>query len=206
MTSYFPVAQFRIVNQTVTPEPISVIVFGKNAAAPEAIPVAWRVISNTTPGTAVPFDYPALNEVCASDSFGNTTALVIAQDGDAFNITAPDSGLQLQSSGNGVSPAEITVSNAAARPMNVMFCKDNKKLFQQTGLPAGQAAVFVNENKLYLAIAAGNVQEGDIVDATLLAHVTEIGLWGLRTADFVLYGGGSGTAAKPYMFNVENIT
>ncbi|RZJ24123.1 MAG: hypothetical protein EOO54_10455, partial [Haliea sp.] len=64
-----------------------VVIFQKNVGADfDDLPVAWRVIRSHGRGHRHPFSYPMTMQVSASDSYGNLTPPLDAQDGQLFKM------------------------------------------------------------------------------------------------------------------------
>lgn len=184
-----------------------IVIFQKNVATNfDELAVAWTVIRYCAQGDNHPFTFPIGMSVAASDSWGNYTPQLTAQNGQLFAMTLTQSGDTLGYSGPGTSPTEVQVLNSLSQgAINAGIYKSGKLLAIKTGIAPQQKAVFEFKPTLWIGVAS-QVEEGDVMNSAILSSVnTEISLLGLAGADIVMTGGGSGPNAQPFMFNLENI-
>ncbi len=184
-----------------------VVVFQKNVSTDfDELAVAWKVISNCGRGANHPFVFPMATTVTASDSDGNYMPQKVAQNGQLFTVSRSHSGNLLASGGDASTSREVQVRNdLAAGAINASIFKDGRLLSTKTGVAPGQKAVFEFKPTLWIG-AASQVEEGRLMNSAVLSDInTELLLLGIASADIVMTGGGSGTTAVPYRFELSNI-
>lgn len=184
-----------------------VVIFQKNAAAGfDETAIAWKVIQNCGQGDNHPFTYPMEMAAGASDSYGNYTPQLPAQNGQSFRMTLTASGDTLGCAGSGCNPHEVEVQNDLPQgAINANIYKDGKLLACTTPVVPGQKAVFEFKPTIWIG-AASQIEEGEVMDSAILSSInTEISLLGIASADIVMTGGGPGPNSTAYQFNLENV-
>jgi len=184
-----------------------VVVFAKNVATDFAeTAIAWLVIRNCGHGDNHPFTYPMSSQVAASDSWGNYTPLLQANNGQQFSMVRDPSGDVLQYSGQASSADEIEVVNALqVGAIDAGIYKSSKLYAQVTSIAPQQKAVFAFKPSLWIGVAS-QVEEGDVMNSAIVSSInTELSLFGVRSADIVMTGGGAGPNATPFVFTLTNV-
>jgi hypothetical protein len=168
--------------------------------------VAWKVIKNCGNGDYHPFTYPMDMQIAISDSFGNYTQPMLADNGETFSVTLGNSGTTLSRTQIDASPNEIDVRNdLSVGAASAWIYKGGKKLAFKSGISPGQKAVFEFEPTIWIGVAS-EVEEGDVMDSAILSSLnTQIPLMGVASADICMYGGGNTATARAFSFKLENI-
>jgi hypothetical protein len=195
------------INQSNETNNSDVVIFQRNVATDfDALAVAWQVIQNCGQGDNHPFVYPAASTVGASDSYGNYTPQLPAQNGQLFAMTQTASGDQLALAGAASSPVELQVLNSLQRgAINANVYKANKVLALKTSVAPQQKAVFQFKPAIWIGVAS-EVVEGQVMNSAIISNInTEISLLGIARADIVMTGGGPGPNSTPIQFTLANI-
>ncbi|MHA3789818.1 hypothetical protein ACX0HA_16545 [Flavobacterium hauense] len=185
----------------------SIVIFQKNAATNfDELAVAWQVIKYCGQGDNHPFTYPLSTQVGASDSWGNYTPQLQAQEGQLFQMALTSSGDKLVSAGPATSSKEIQVLNGLQKgAINANIYKAGKLLAIKTSIAPQQKAVFEFKPTLWIGVVS-QIDQGEIMNSAVMSNIdTELSLFGIASADIVMTGGGSGPNAQPFRFNLENI-
>lgn len=186
----------------------SVVIFQKNAAEDtDALSIAWTVIQNCGRLDNHPFTYPLNFTVAAEDSYGNFTPQLNAYEGQCFEMIKSNSGdiLQLASHPANNSEEVEVCNNLENGAISANCYRDGRIIATKTGLSPGQKAVFAFQPRIYIGVVS-QIQEGDVMNTAILSEInTEINLFGIRSADIVMTGGGPGPSSTPFYFNLENI-
>lgn len=184
-----------------------ILIFQKNEATSyEEIAVAWRVIKNCGQNWNHPFTYPMQMFVSASDSWGNYSPQKGAANGQQFSVVENASGDILQYSGNAASQNEVEVLNALnVGAINAHIFKDGHLLATKTGIAPGQKALFEFKPVIWIGVVS-QVEEGEVINSAIISQIeTEISLFGIKSADIVMTGGGPGPTSTPFVFTLQNI-
>lgn len=168
--------------------------------------VAWRVIQNLGTNDYHPFTFPMQNQIGASDSYGNYTPAINADNGQKFEMIKDASGDVLKAAGQSENPKAIGLANKLKTGViNVYLYKDAKKFIQASNLTPEQTVFFEPQPKIWIGVAT-QVAEGQALNSAVLQNInTEINLLGIQSADIVMKGGGTSPDAKPITFSLENI-
>jgi hypothetical protein len=184
-----------------------IVIFQKNEATGfDELAVAWQVIKYCGQGDNHPFNYPATMAVGASDSYGNYTPQLNAQNGQLFQVALTASGDTLSSAGQGTSSQQVQVLNNLAKgAINAGIYKDGKLLAIKTNIAPQQKAVFQFKPTIWIGVAS-QVAQGEVMNSAIISNInTELSLLGIVSADIVMTGGGPGANSTPFTFNLENI-
>ncbi len=185
-----------------------IVIFQKNVATSfEELTVAWKVIKNCGQGDYHPFSYPMEMKVSASDSWGNYTPQLDAQNGQLFAMELTASGDQLILLGNeAASPNEIDLANNLKQgAINANVYKDGRLLATKTNIPPAQKAVFEFKPTIWIGVAS-QIVEGQVMNSAVLSEFnTELSLLGIASADIYMTGGGPGPTSTPYQFTLQNV-
>lgn len=185
-----------------------IVIFQKNVATNfDELAVAWRVIQNLGQGDNHPFLFPMAMAVSASDSYGNYTPQLPAQNGQLFSMNLTTSGDQLVASGSSSSSSEVQVLNCLPKgAINASIYKDGKILATKTSVAPQQKAVFQFKPTIWIGVVSQIVQ-GQVMNSAILSGVnTELSLLGVASADIVMTGGGPGPNSTAFQFTLENVT
>ena len=185
----------------------SVVIFQKNVATNfDETAVAWKVIENCGVGDTHPFTYPLSSHVSASDSWGNYTPKLAAQNGNLFHVALSSSGTQLSLAGDASNQAQIHVANELPKgAVNASIYKDGTLLATHTSVAPGQKAAFEFKPTIWIGVASQVVQ-GQVMNSAIISNVnTELSLLGIAGADIIMTGGGPGANSTPFVFHLENI-
>jgi hypothetical protein len=199
--------QLNFINNSNDANNSEIVIFQKNVATNfDELAVAWQVIRYCGQGDNHPFVFPMTMQVGASDSYGNYTPQLDAQNGQLFQMALTASGDRLVPAGNGTSPKEVQVLNSLPKgAINASIYKDGKLLATKTSIAPQQKAVFEFKPTIWIGVASQVVQ-GQVMNSAILESInTELSLLGIASADIVMTGGGPGANATPFAFNLENI-
>lgn len=184
-----------------------IVIFQKNVATDfDELAVAWQVIQNCGQGDNHPFVYPLTSTVGASDSYGNYTPQLPAQNGQLFHVALSASGDTLSYAGPATSNREIHIRNDLQKgAINAAIYKSGKLLAIKTSIAPGQKAVFDFRPTIWIGVASQMV-EGAVMNSAIISQVnTELSLLGIASADIVMTGGGPGASSQPFMFTLQNV-
>lgn len=184
-----------------------IVIFQKNVATDfDELAVAWKVIQYCGQGDNHPFVFPMSMYVGASDSYGNFTPQMKAQNGELFKMALTASGDQLVAGGGGTSPNEVQLLNALPKgAINASIYKDGKLLAIKTSIAPQQKAVFQFKPSIWIGVAS-QVEQGEVMNSAIISSVnTEISLLGIASADIVMTGGGPGPNSQSFAFNLDNV-
>ena len=184
-----------------------IVIFQKNEATDyEEMAVAWKVIEYCGVNWRHPFTYPMDMFVAASDSYGNFSNLLPASNGQQFQVTTDFSGDTLTPSGSASDKNEVEVLNGRSTgAINANIYKDGRLLASKKGIPPGQKAVFQFLPTLRIGVCSEAVEGKEIRSAVLSSINTELSLFGIRSADIVMTGGGPNESSTAYEFSLQNI-
>lgn len=199
--------QLNFVNQSNDQSRSDVVIFQKNVATTyEELAIAWRVIQKCGQGDNHPFTFPMTMQVSASDSYGNFTPRMEAQNGQQYAVRDQPSGDVLGYHGPAAGPREVEVLNKLERgAIGANIFKDGKLLAQKTSIAPQQKAVFEFKPTIWIGVAS-QVVEGKVMNSAVLSDVnTELSLLGIATADIVMTGGGPGQGSTPFEFELDNV-
>jgi hypothetical protein len=184
-----------------------IVIFQKNVATDfDELAVAWKVIRYCGQGDNHPFTFPMSLAVGASDSYGNYTPQLAAQNGLLFQMVQGPSGDQLVAAGSGSSPSEVQVLNALSMgAINANIYRDGKLLAIKTSIVPQQKVAFKFKPTIWIGVAS-QIDEGQVMNSAIISNInTEISLLGIASADIVMTGGGSGPTATPFAFSLQNV-
>ncbi len=184
-----------------------IVIFQKNVATDfDELAIAWKVITYCGRGDNHPFVFPVRTTLTASDSDGNFMPQRPAQNGQMFSVVRSASGNVLNLAGASSSSREIQLRNDLRKgAITVSAFKDNRLLARKTGVVPGQKAVFEFKPTLWIGTAS-QIEEGATLNSAVISDInTELTLLGVASADIVMTGGGGGSAAVPYQFQLANV-
>jgi len=186
----------------------TVLIFQKNAASDfDEIAVAWTVIENCAAGWHHQLDFPLELKISAADAWGNEIIEPLpAEGGNLFQVYRDQSGDQLSYVGPGSSAKEVQLNNSLSQgSIDAKIYRAGNLLAVKTGIAPGQKAVFEFKPTIMIGVVS-QIQEGDVINSAIISDVnTEISLLGLKSADIVMRGGGTGEAATEFQFTLENV-
>jgi hypothetical protein len=199
--------KLNFINQSNDLNNSQIAIFQKNAATDfDELAVAWKIIKNCGQGDNHPFTFPMSMAVGASDSYGNYTPQLPAQNGQLFHVALTGSGDTLSQAGAGSSSKEVQLRNDLEKgAINASIYKDGRVLAVKTSIAPGQKAVFEFKPTIWIG-AVSQVIEGQVMNSAIMSDVnTEFSLLGIASADIVMTGGGPGTGSTPLKFSLENV-
>ena len=200
--------KLNLINHSNTSGKNDIVIFNKNEANDiESFQTAWRVIKNLQQGWNHPFVYPMTYQVNSSDSWGNHTNKNSAENGQSFKVVKVPSGDNLElDSAAASNPNQLEIRNSLpAGSINANVYKDGKLLAIKTGVAPGDKAKFEFKPTIYVGVTS-QVEEGNAIDSGVMSAInTEIDLLGIKSADIVMTGGGSGKDAVAVAFSLENV-
>lgn len=186
----------------------SVVIFQKNIATTfSEIAVAWKVIKNCGRGWYHPFSFPMNFQISASDSWGNYLINALeATNGQLYQVAKDNSGDTLSHVSAAPSRKEVQLLNGLPLgAINANIYKSGRLLATKTGISPGQKAVFEFKPTIWIGVSS-EIEEGEIINSAILSNInTELGLLGIASADIVMTGGGTGSNATPFSFELDNI-
>ncbi len=183
-----------------------IVVFAKNTATGfDEVAVAWLVIRNCGQGDNHPFTYPMAMTISASDSYGNYTRQLAAQNGQLFRMVSSPSGDAL-THGGAASSNQVELRNDLAKgTIDARIFKDGRLFALKSSVAPKQKAVFQFKPTIWIGVAS-QVEQGSVVNSAIVSSVnTEISLLGIASADIVMTGGGQGASSTPFVFALENV-
>lgn len=201
------VIKLRLINQSNDANNSSYVIFQKNVATSfEELAIAWKVVENLGVGDYHPFTYSFDLEVAASDSWGNYTFPMRAENGLMYQMKRNPSGDQLVQEGTASSSTEIDVKNSLpVGAINANCYRDGKLLAQKTSIAPEQKAVFEFLPTIFIG-AVSQVVEGEVMNSAIISSVnTEISLLGMTSADIIISGGGPGVGSTEFIFTLDNV-
>lgn len=199
--------QLNFINESNDRNNSEVVIFQKNVATDfEEVAVAWTVIQNCGQGDNHPFAYPMASTIGYSDSYGNYTPQLPAEQGQLFSAVFTPSGDSIQLTGAASSPGEIELLNSLTKgAINAMVFKSGRLLALKTGVAPQQKAVFQFMPTLWIGVVS-QVTQGEVMNSAILSNInTEISLLGIVSADIVMTGGGPGPSSTPFEFHLQNV-
>lgn len=186
----------------------SIVIFQKNVATGfDEIAVAWKVIKNCTTGSHHKLEFPLDLQLSAADAWGNELITPVdVGNGNKYQIYKDLSGNQLRYVGPGSRTKEVQLKNSLNEgSIDARIFRDGKLLALKTGVSPDQKAVFEFKPSIWIGVAS-QIEEGDIIDSANIPDVnTEINLLGIKAADIVMKGGGTGEKATKFEFVLENV-
>ncbi len=196
--------EITFINQSSDARSLDIVIFQKNIATSfDETTVAWKVIKNSGRNWSHKFLYPLGFYVATSDAYGNITEKQHATNGQSWEVIRSYSGdiLQLANDYSGLNEVDIK-NSLSTGSIDALIYKDGKLLAQKTGVSPGQKAVFEFQPLLYVGVCS-QIEEGEIMNSAILSDVNHsFSLLGLTKANLVLTGGGSGSSATPYQFEL----
>ena len=184
-----------------------IVVFAKNAATGfDEVAVAWLVIRNCGQGDNHPFTYPMAMTIGASDSYGNYTRQLAAQNGQLFLMVSSPLSDALTYGGAASSNSQVELRNDLAKgAIDARIFKDGRLFALKSSVAPKQKAVFQFKPTIWIGVAS-QVEQGSVVNSAIVSSVnTEISLLGIASADIVMTGGGQGAGSTPFVFALENV-
>lgn len=199
--------KLNFINQSNDLNNSQIVIFQKNVATDfDELSVAWKVIQYCGQGDNHPFIFPMGLSVGSSDSYGNYTPQIKAQNGELYKMALTASGNQLVAGGPGTSPKEVQVLNGLPKGAITASCyKDGRLLATKTSIAPQQKAVFQFKPTIWIGVVS-QVEQGEVMNSAIISSVnTEISLLGIASADIVMTGGGPGPNSQPFAFNLDNV-
>jgi hypothetical protein len=198
--------RLNFINQSNDANNSEIVVFSKNTNGLAELPVAWQVIRNCGQGWNHPFVYPLAVSVGVSDSDGNFSPTLPAENGQLFAVERGPSGDRLTLTGQATSPAEVQILNSLNQgAVNALIFRAGKPYAIKTAVAPGQMAAFAFKPTIWIGVVS-QIEEGDVINTAVMSQInTEISLFGIASADIVMTGGGPGRSSTPFMFTLQNI-
>jgi hypothetical protein len=199
--------QLNLINNSNDANNSAIVVFQKDVALNGNAPaVAWQVIHNCGLGDRHPFSYPLSYEIAAGDSYGNYTARLPAQPGDAFRMFFNNTGDVIERAGAASARTEVQLRNDLSDgAVTAMIYRAGKLLAIKAGLAPEETAAFQFRPTIWIG-AISQADEGQLLNSAVVTDVqTEISLEGIASADIVMTGGGAGPKATPFVFTLHNV-
>jgi hypothetical protein len=167
--------------------------------------IAWQVVQYCGQGNHHPFNYDTDLEISVSDSYGNYTRLMQASPGQLFEVKETEFGHMLTYLGPGSNKDEVQVVNSMTKgAINAVCYRSGRKLAQKLNLIPKEQAIFEFYPRIYIGVVA-EVEESELMNSAVVSGVnSEFSLLGLKSADIVMRGGGTGSDAVEYTFDLEN--
>lgn len=199
--------QLNFINASNDTNNSQVVIFQKNVATDfDELHVAWQVIQYCGQGDNHPFTFPMTMAVGTSDSHGNYSPQMTAQNGQMFSVLLTPSGDRLTQTGLSTSPTEVQVLNGLQKgAVNASIYKAGKLLATKTAIAPQQKAVFQFKPTIWIGVAS-EVEEGQVMNSAIISSInTELSLLGIASADIVMTGGGPGAGSTAFQFNFDNV-
>ncbi len=198
--------QLNLINNSNNDDP-SVVIFQKNVATNfEELPVAWKIIQNYGQGDSNIFTFPIGMQIGASDSWGNHTPKLNANNGEQYHVTLTGSGDTVSYYRPATSSKEIQLRNDLYKgAINANIYRSGRLLATKTSIAPNQMAVFEFKPTIWIGVVS-QVMQGEVMNSAILSDInTEISLLGIASADIVMTGGGPGRSSIPYTFSLQNV-
>ncbi|MCP8688100.1 hypothetical protein [Marinobacterium sedimentorum] len=183
------------------------VIFSKNTfGGSDNSSVAWKVIRNLGRDDSHPFVYSSDFFVSVEDNYGNYTPQLKANPGDLFAMVKDQTGDVIKHAGTGHYGNAFKVENHLEHgSIKAKIYKDGKLFNSSPSLAPDQKVTF-ELNPVICISAVSHIQEGDAIEsAAVSSKPSEISLLGIKSADIVVTGGGPGSAAEPFKFELENV-
>lgn len=198
--------QLNLINNSNSSDP-SVVIFQKNVATYfDELAVAWKVIDYIGRGDNRPFVFPMTLQIGASDSWGNYTPQLNANNGQLFHMVLSRSGDTLSLVGSATSSKEIQLRNdLTVGAISAHIYKNGRLLATKTSIAPGQKTVFEFKPTIWIGVVSQVVQ-GEVMNSAILSEInTELSLLGIASADIVMTGGGGRSKSTPFTFTLQNV-
>ncbi len=202
-----PDIKLNFINQSNDQNNSSVVIFQKNSAVnSDEIAVAWKVIQNCSQGWNHPFVYPMSMYIGGSDSWGNYSPQLHAENGQQFAMVKNASGDTIVYEGPSSNNNEVEMlNNLPVGAINANIYKDGSLLATKTNVAPGQKAVFEFKPTIWIGAVSEMVQ-GEVMNSAILESInTEISLLGIESADIIMTGGGPSASSTPFVFSLAHI-
>lgn len=199
--------KLNVINQSNVADNVNLVIFQKNGAADfDNSAVAWNVIRNMGRGDNHPFNYSLGYTVSASDSYGNFTPQLSAENGQLFKVQKTPAGDMIYYEGQASSLTQVEVINLLqVGALDISIYKDGKLLAIKTGMAPGQRTAFEFKPTIWVGVVS-QIEEGHIMNSAIISQInTELSLFGIVSADIVMTGGGIGSTSTPFKFTLENV-
>ena len=137
------------------------------------------------------------------DTHGNVSDRKEAVNGQKWAIIGSKSGdvLKLDTEPSS-DPTEVELKNELTSLIDAHIYKDGRLLMNQTGVKPKNKGVFKMNMDIYVGIHP-QVKEGQEINAALLNDFDHMfSLEGIKKADLIMTGGGSGPHATPFVFKL----
>lgn len=170
------------------------------------IAVAWKVIRYCGIGWYHPFTFSTDLEVSCSNEFGNHTPRIALSPGQVAALTqTPSGGRRLALTQTLTDASDCEVRNGLARgAIDVNIFNNGQLLARKTAVAPQQKAVFQYRPTLWIGVASQIVEGAALNSAVIDSINTEFSILGVKSADIVLTGGGSGPNSTVYTFSMQN--
>jgi hypothetical protein len=200
--------QLTFINESDDHNNSEVVIFQKNVYTDfNEIAVAWKIIKYCGAGWQHSFTFPMTFAVGASDSYGNEIATPItAYNGQMYAVSKDFSGDSLSLVGPLQTRKEVQVRNdLQIGAISANIYKGGTLLATKTGIAPNQKASFQFKPSIWIGVVS-QIEEGQIMNSAIISDInTELGLFGVASADIVMTGGGTGQTATPFQFTLSNV-
>lgn len=205
--------QLNFINRSLAGHTAEIVLFQKNLALEmSALDVAWKVIRYCGRDCSHPVVFAQSFEVSVQDRWGNYTPRLAAQPGQSFELVqGPVAGRQLRrcrrdgAAAHAVGGVIEVLNGQSQGAVDVCLYRGGVLLGCKTSVVPGQKALFRYPPSLWVAVASEIAEGQSFQSAVLSEQAQELSLMGVARADLVMTGGGSGPAAQPYEFSLENV-
>lgn len=199
--------KLNLINRSNDQNNSEIVIFQKNVATDfNEMVIAWQVINNLGPGWHHTINYPASIAVAAADQEGNESPQIPAHDGQQWRVVQTAHGHDIVMGDRATMPTEVEILNTLPQgAIDARVYKGGKLFAVQNHVAPQQKAVFQFKPTIFIGVVS-EVEEGQEMDSAIVSDVnTEISLFGIRSADIVMTGGGSGADATAFAFHLENV-
>lgn len=182
-----------------------ILLFQKNEAASAGAPViAWRVIAGCKPGQDYSFKFTHELTIAASDMYGTFTEQQPATNGQRFTLEQVPGGKALTADATG-HPRRVSFVNGLDEPASVNIYRNDRLVAMAAGIASGREVSFQLADSLWIG-AVVQIPEGAIIHPAILEDIKQkLILTNIASADIVMTGGGSGSHATPFAFELDNV-
>nr|WP_067287216.1 hypothetical protein [Marinobacterium profundum] len=183
------------------------VIFSKNTfGGSDNRSVAWKVIRNLGQDDTHSFVYSSDFFVSVEDSYGNYTPQLRANPGYLFAMIKDETGDVIQHVGTENYGNAFKVENRLEQGSIKAKIYKDAKLFNSSPSLAPDQKVTFELNPIINISAVSHIQEGNTIEsAAVSSKPSEISLLGIKSADIVVTGGGPGSAAEPFKFELDNV-
>ncbi len=180
-----------------------VVFFHKDHAHPHGKVIAWKVIRRCPVDWSHPFRVPADLELGLVDDYGNYSPRISVRAGRSYTYIERRGQRPRWHPQAAMSATSIVVANGTkGSAIGCLLTRDGRPVIPVRRLAPGVEAVFEIGLDLWVG-AVRRAREGEPLEPfDLQMSSTRLDLWGIRSGEVWMTGGGMGASAVPYSFRL----